>query len=164
MNAQKDPSHPCAWRVTDDDGVVHNVFCSAGANTAADAIAALSPASQPNVVIPADIIAERNKRLSIGFDHDFGDSRGVHRIGTTESDMRGWSEVTSIAQAAILAGDPDAEITIATDTGTVAVTATEWQSVLTAAHAFRQPIWQASFTLAAMDPIPADYADDSYWS
>ena len=106
---------------------------------------------------------ERTRRLRLGFDYDFQDARGVHRIGTTDSDMDGWDEVTTVAQAAILAGLPTMAINIVTDTGPVTVTAMEWQSILLAAGAARQPLWAASFALQALDPIPADYADDSRW-
>lgn len=109
------------------------------------------------------VIAERKRRLALGFDYDFGDDRGVHRIGTTEADLKGWDEVTDIASADIALGNGSTAISIATDTGPCTVTALEWQSILVAAGAFRQPIWAASFALQAMDPIPADFTDDSYW-
>ncbi|WP_157470098.1 hypothetical protein [Desulfobulbus elongatus] len=106
---------------------------------------------------------ERSRRLAGGYDYDFGDERGTHRIGTTDADMAGWDEVSKAAAAYIAAGDPDAEIGIVTDTGPVIVTAAEWQQVLIAAHQARQPIWMASFALQAMDPIPADFTDDRWW-
>ena len=107
--------------------------------------------------------AERDRRLALGFNYDFGDERGIHRIGTTAEDNRGWDEVTKLAQALINGGQAGQTITILTDTGPTTVTAAEWQSILLAAAAFRQPIWAASFALASMVPIPADFADDSYW-
>lgn len=111
-----------------------------------------------------DVIAERERRLSLGFDYDFGDSRGVHRIGTAANDMRKWlDEVTPIAQALINAEVPTGEIGIFTDTGPVTVTAAEWQQILLAAGNWRQPIYHASFALQAMDPIPADFAGDVWW-
>lgn len=106
---------------------------------------------------------ERARRLAAGFDFAFGDARGVHRIGTTPSDLAGWDEVTTLAQAMINAGQPDGQITIVTDTGPANITATEWQSILIAAANFRQPIWAASFALQAMDEIPLDFAADGYW-
>lgn len=115
------------------------------------------------VVVKADVIRERDRRLSLGFDYDFGDERGVHRIGTTEEDRKGWQEVTDASNAAINSGLPNAEIKISTDTGEVVITAQEWQSILMASAAFRQPIWQASFVLTAMDPIPTTYAFDENW-
>lgn len=99
-----------------------------------------------------DVIAERARRLAAGFDCDLG-ARGVHRISTTDADMRGWDEVTALASAYIARGDDGAEIAIVTDTSPVAVTALEWQDILVAAGVFRQPIWAASFTLQAMTPI-----------
>jgi hypothetical protein len=109
------------------------------------------------------VICERERRLACGFDHDFGDARGVHRIGTTEQDRKGWDEVTTAANTAMLLGDPGFEIAIETDTGPAIVTAAEWLGVLVAAGQFRQPIWAASFALLAMEPIPGDLADDSHW-
>lgn len=110
-----------------------------------------------------DVIAERARRLALGFDYDFGDGRGVHHIGTTDADMKGWDEVAKASSAFIALGAPTTEIAIVTDTGPVTVTALEFQAILAAATAARQPIWAASFALQAMDPIPVDYADNSYW-
>lgn len=107
------------------------------------------------------VYAERDRRLAAGFTHDFADVRGVHQIGTSLADMRGWDEVSKLAD--VLRRSGGGTITIATDTGVVEVTPAEWDAILLASAAMRQPIWQASFALAAMDPIPADYADDGYW-
>ncbi|MBM1814534.1 hypothetical protein [Pseudosulfitobacter pseudonitzschiae] len=112
----------------------------------------------------SDIIAEREKRLAAGFDYDFGDARGVHHIGTTADDMQGWDEVTMGANAAIALGSGSSAFSIVTETGPVEVTALEWQSILLAATAFRQPIWSASFALQAMDPTPSDYTDNTHWT
>lgn len=116
------------------------------------------------VVMPEAVITERERRLSLGFQYDFGDARGVHRIGTSTQDMKGWSEVTMASQVAIALSQPSATMAIVTDTGPVSVTAMEWQQILLAATQFRQPIWAASFALQAMSPIPADYASDGYWA
>jgi hypothetical protein len=127
----------------------------------ADAAAA-SPPEGP--VSAAEVWAARDCRLAAGFDFSFADARGVHRFGTTPDDMAGWDEVTKFAQALINSGTPDGMILILSDSGPVEVTAAEWQQVLLAAAAFRQPIWLASFALAAMEPIPADFDDDTHWT
>jgi hypothetical protein len=114
-------------------------------------------------IVENDVIAERLRRLSVGFDYDFGGARGVHHIATTPEDLQNWDEVTKLAAACIASGNPDAQIAIKTDTGGTTVTAMEWQGVLLAAGAFRQPIFAASFALQAMSPIPSDYASASYW-
>lgn len=115
-------------------------------------------------VSPEQVVTERKRRLELGFDFDFGDKqRGVHHIGTTDADLAGWDEVSKAAQAAINLGAPDTTFTIVTDTGPAEITAMEWQMILAAAAAHRQPIWAASFALQAMDLIPADYANDKYW-
>lgn len=111
------------------------------------------------------IAAERQRRLEMGFDYDFGDARGVHRIGTTQADMAGWREVDDLADVLSRSGQGAASMNIVTNTGPVEITADEWLTGIKAAFAaFRQPLWAASFALQAMDPIPADYAtNDAYW-
>lgn len=116
------------------------------------------------LALPADVHAERDRRLAGGFDYDFDDERGVHRINTTLGDMVGWDEVTKFAQALINAGEGGQSISIATGTGLAQLTANEWQGVLIAAATFRQPIWGASFVLEAMPVIPLDFRDDAYWT
>jgi hypothetical protein len=120
-------------------------------------------AAQTRRAQTAAVIAERERRLAAGFDYDFGDARGVHRIATSEQDMRGWDEVTKIASAMLSLNDHVAAIDIVTETGPVPVKAIEWQHVLVAAAAFRQPIWTASFALQAMETIPVDVTNDRYW-
>lgn len=114
-------------------------------------------------VTMTDLEAERTRRLAAGFDFDFGDGRGVHHIGTSAADMVGWQEVTMLASAYLATGDADGRIAIATESGAATITALEWQRILIAAAAFRQPIWKASFIVAAKRPIPADFRKDKYW-
>lgn len=111
-----------------------------------------------------DIWNEKDRRLALGFDYTFNDARGVQRIGTTPSDMVGWDEVSKFAQALINVGQSSTEMTIMTNTGVVQLTAIEWQSIMLAAAAFRQPIWGKSFAIASMNPIPSNFTDDSYWT
>lgn len=146
-----------------DDAEAHSreIFAEALNGTFGE-IADFIPPPPPRIT-KEDIVNERSRRLSLGFDFDFQDERGVHRIGTTDQDMRGWDEVTKGAQAAINLGQPDTTLQIVTNTGPVTVTAMEWQQILAAATQARQPIYSASFALQMMDPIPSDYADDSYW-
>lgn len=111
----------------------------------------------------SDVIVERERRLALGFDYDFDDARGVHRIGTTEQDWKGWEKVTTLANARINRNST-APIDIVTDTGPCQVTPLEWCAVLDFGGTnFEQPIWAASFTIMAMDPIPADFAADDNW-
>jgi len=112
-----------------------------------------------------DVEAERDRRLAAAsFDYDFGDDRGVHTIGTDEKDMAAWMmEVMPIAQARLALSDSTA-INIVTNTGPVSVSPTEWMDIINTGAASRQAIWQYYFALIAMDPIPADYQDDQYWS
>ena len=112
----------------------------------------------------AQVAAERERRLALGFNYDFGDTRGVHHIGTTAADMVGWGEVSTYVGALIDSGDVTTLIVIATNTGICQVTAPEWRAIEIAAAEFRQPLWSASFVLMAMSPIPAGYQNDSYWT
>lgn len=109
------------------------------------------------------IVAERERRFALGFDYDFKDSRGVHRIGTTPKDMEGWDEVTKLAQAAINLQRPDTPINIKTNTGAAQITALEWQSILLAAAMARQPLWAASFLMMEQNPIRTDFQSDAAW-
>jgi hypothetical protein len=102
--------------------------------------------------------------MALGFDYDFGDARGVHRIGTTAEDMKGWRDVIDYANALIDSGDTTTQINIMSDTGLTAVTAPEWQAIMLAAAVIRQNLWAKSFALQAMSPIPGDYANDQYWT
>ena len=107
------------------------------------------------------ITIERNRRLALGFDYNFGDARGTHRIGTTPADMVGWGEVSTYAGALLDMGDVTTKIAIVTDTGPCEVTAPEWRAIEIAAAVFRQPIWARSFVLQAL--LPTDYATDAHW-
>lgn len=111
----------------------------------------------------AAIETERSRRLAEGFDYDFGDERGTHRIGTTIEDEKGWDKVTKLSQAYILSGNPDAKIQIVTNTGPVEVTAMEWQLILIQVGAFQQPIYAVSFGLQTLDPLPQDVENPEYW-
>lgn len=127
---------------------------------AAEIEAAKAAAAQRSRI--AAVAAERDRRLALPIAHDFGDARGVHLFGQTEQDLKGWDEVTKAADVIRRKGLPRA-IAIATETGRCEVTPDEWDDVLLAATDARQPIWQASFALAAMDPVPDDFADDRWW-
>lgn len=144
-----------SWRIDFADGV------SNADKTAAQAVLANFDPFAPT---SADVINERHRRLSLGFAYDFGDARGVHQIGTTPDDMIGWRDVIDYANALIDSGDTTTKIAIVTDTGPAEVTAPEWQAIMLVAASVRQNIWAKSFALQAMQPIPGDYANDSYWS
>lgn len=110
-----------------------------------------------------DVVAERNRRLALGFYYDFDDERGEHFFATTTEDMVGWDEVSKLANALVMSGVGDTKIQILTGHGATDVTALEWQLILIFAGTVRQPLFAASFVLQAMDPIPSDYMDDEYW-
>lgn len=119
-------------------------------------------AFDPAAPTPDEVIVERNRRLSDGFDYDFGDARGVHRIGTTRADLEGWSEVSTYVGALLDSGDVTTKIRIVTDTGPCELTAPEWRAIEIAAAAFRQPIWTKSFVVLAS--LPVDYKNDAHWT
>lgn len=156
-----DGEMPEGWAVEDDVWIANDVAQIGWAYQGGEFTA------PPPPPLPAptadDVIAERSRRLASGFNHDFGDARGVHHIGTNDADMKGWDEVSTFANALVALGNVSTLITAVTTTGPVQITGLEWQQILVAAAQFRQPIWAASFTLQAMTPIPADYASDVYW-
>ena len=129
-----------------------------------DAVAAVIAAFDPDAPTAVDVQTQRARRLALGFAYDFGDARGVHHIGTTPDDMVGWRDVIDYANALIDSGDTTTKIAIVTDTGPAEVTAPEWQAIMLVAASVRQTLWAKSFALQAMQPIPGDYANDSYWS
>lgn len=119
--------------------------------------------SSPPVTLQM-VIDERARRLAQGFDYPFGDARGTVHIGMADHDMVGWNDVDKIVNALIATGNGNQTISITPETTSITITALEWCAIMIAAGTARQPIWAASFTLEAMDPIPVDYADDSHWS
>lgn len=124
----------------------------------------VDPEAPTVVITPDQVVAERNRRMAMGFDYDFGDARGVHHIGTTVADMKGWDEVTQATQSMIALGAPTSTLMIVTNTAPATITALEWQQILLAATSHRQPLWSASFYLQSLSPIPVDYNDDVYWT
>ncbi len=127
-----------------------------------DAVAQVIVSFNPDAPTMADVAAERERRLALGFSYNFGDSRGVHHIGTTAADLTGWDEVSKYAGALIDSGDTSTLIAIVTDTGPCTVTAPEWRAIEIEAAHFRQPLWAKSFALMANPP--ADYTNDSHWA
>lgn len=112
----------------------------------------------------SEIVRQRKIRLAVGFDYDFGDDRGIHRIGTTDEDMISWNEVNTWAFKEVARGRGSVSTkTILSDTGSAVVTASEWLDILDAVEAFRQPLFTASFSLQSMDPIPQDVDNEAYW-
>jgi hypothetical protein len=110
------------------------------------------------------VIAERERRMALGFDYDFQDARGVHRFGTTQADMKGWDDVDKSVNAMMTLGFSGVEFPIDTNTGPVLITPIDWAKITMGATAFRSPLWMKSFALLAMAPIPSDFASDAYWS
>lgn len=116
---------------------------------------------QPTV---QDVLNERGRRLALGFDYDFGDERGVHHISTTADDEAGWKAVDRWANACIALGDTTSTQVIWTGSGAVQVTAQEWHRIVAHGSDVQQVLWQRSFALQAMDPIPFDYDSDLWWT
>ncbi len=115
-------------------------------------------------IYPSHIHEERDRRLSLGFNFDFNDERGIHEIGTSREDVDGWREVSDYANALIHSGFDKSIIYIVTNTGSVGVTAREWQLITLTSASVRQGIWSSSFDILSLDPLPSDYAADYRWS
>lgn len=119
--------------------------------------------NQVNAERRAGILEERARRIAMGFEYDFGDERGVHYIQTRPADEEGWKQADRWASAMTGLGDTESTLLINTSRGPVQVTAPEWHAIVAHGASVQQPIWQASFVLRAMDPVPEDYADDKWW-
>lgn len=125
----------------------------------------------PPAPTATDVANERSRRLALGFSYTFpavngvADPRGTIQIGTSPSDMVGWDAVTTLANALVALGQGSTPaIQITPQTIAVTITPLEWQAILVAAAQIQQPLWQKSFALQAMSPIPADYTSDTYWT
>lgn len=169
LQSTASPLYRVTAKLTHDDGTpdVFDMAFAVGANVEAEATAEALARRQPRPaysVTQMHVVKERERRLSLGFTYNFGDARGSHHIGTTEADIKGWSEVSDYADALLAMGDTTTKIDIVTNTGPCQITAPEWMAIKLAAAAFRQPIWAKSFVLMASNPIPADYADNAHWS
>jgi hypothetical protein len=136
----------------------------------------LSKYDPPYVAPPvssADVDAERDRRLALGFNYTFpplangsADPRGTIRIGTTPSDWSdGWDYVTRFVNAITnLETANEVTINIQPDSGgSVAITPIEWNMILAYAGVIGQSLWDAAGALQAMSPIPTNYTDDQYW-
>ena len=106
---------------------------------------------------------EYERRSSLGFEYDWRDDRGVHIMGTSPEDQKGWEKVTKRANALIARGDVDTTIKIHTNSGRIKVTAPEWQAFNLAYTEFEQELFEKFDALVEMSPIPMDFADDKYW-
>lgn len=125
------------------------------------------PAQENPIDVPItvqDVYIERDRRFNLGFTYDFGDERGIHHIGTTKTDMQGWSEVTTWADTKLKLEQPDAQTYIMTDTAPALITPMDWYHILDVASGVRQNIWQKSFYISSLSPIPADFRTDLYWA
>ena len=117
----------------------------------------MSPAS-------ADINAERDRRIAAGKTFtvsSYGDIP-VSGDATTQLNLLALKDtardlkVASVTAAVIPYRDAD--------NAQHMLTADQIIELVDAGKSHVQMLYSASWTLKAMDPIPADFADDSYWS
>lgn len=111
-----------------------------------------------------DVYRERDRRLALGYDFDFGDARGVHHFATDDENMKGWNKVTDWAGLQLIVGNTLDWVELDTDTGQVAVVPVEWVAIFQAMTTWQQTLYSAAPTIAAMTPIPGDYTDDARWA
>jgi len=122
------------------------------------------------VVVPplaptiANVDAERDRRLGLGISYNFGDARGTQTIGTTATDMASWQQVALWAQTKQTLGETTATTLILTNSGSATIVPMDWFKIADAISAMQQPIWAHALALYQMNPIPANYAADSYWT
>jgi len=131
------------------------------------------PVAPPAVVDPAQVDAERDRRISAGF--EFQGVRYQSRLPQAgkAGDWEVFSGKALEALIAIMAGaqpgalrwsDPAEDFAwIASDNSRVPMDAQAVIELAKAASAHRSRHTFAGSDLKAMDPIPADYTDDKYW-
>lgn len=119
-------------------------------------IISFDPLSPP--VSAGDVNAERLRRMLAGTAIN-----GVHVTGS-DDDARNLSNLMMLARMRLDAGD-EATTTIYRDYNNVdhVLTPADLVALWQAATAYVSALYAASWSLKALDPIPADFADDSYW-
>jgi hypothetical protein len=105
-----------------------------------------------------DVNAERQSRIVVG--------RVINGVRVTgrDTDARNLMSLALIAQMRIAAGDTTTPTTFRDgDNVDHALTPPQILTMWQESAAFVSAIYQASWDIKAMDPIPADYAADHYW-
>jgi hypothetical protein len=105
-----------------------------------------------------DVNAERQRRILVGAVFN-----GVHVTGS-EEDARNLTNLALAAQMRIAAGDTTT-LTTFRDGGNVdhQLTPPQMLGLWQQASAHVSALYAASWALKAMNPIPADFANDNYW-
>lgn len=118
----------------------------------------VAPYGPPLPITDADVNAERQRRIVVGTVIN-----GVCVTGR-DVDARNLMSLALIAQMRIAAGD-DATPTTFRDGDNVDhdLTPPQIVSMYQESAAFVSALYQASWDIKAMDPIPADFAADQYW-
>lgn len=132
-----------------------------------------APEPEPPPVSPRDVDAERDRRISAGF--EFAGVRYQSRLPSPER-AGDWEVFSGKALEALLAvmngaqpgdlrwSDPAEDFTwIAADNSRVPMDAQTVIELAKAASAHRSRHTFAGSDLKALDPIPADYTADHYW-
>lgn len=109
-------------------------------------------------VTPAAVNAERQRRIVRGKIID-----GIHVTGS-DDDARNLTNLALSAQVRMAGGDTTS-LTTYRDGDNIDhdLTPAQMLSLWQQSSAYVSAIYAASWALKAMDPIPADFAGDSYW-
>jgi hypothetical protein len=121
-----------------------------------DQFEAFEPPAPP---VTGDVVnAERLRRIVAGKVVD-----GVHVTGTDE-DARNLTNLALAAQLRLAAGDMST-VTVYRDGDNFdhELTPLQVMSLWQQSSAYVSALYAASWALKALDPIPADFADDRYW-
>lgn len=113
---------------------------------------------QGETVSSGQVNLERQRRIAVGKVID-----GVHVTGSDE-DARNLMSLALGAQMRLAAGDTET-VTTFRDGGNFDhdLTPAQLLSLWQQSAAYVSDLYAASWALKAMEPIPADYANDSYW-
>jgi hypothetical protein len=121
-------------------------------------ITAEQKAAEARAALAGAINSERQRRISAGKVID-----GVHVTGSDE-DARNLTSLALAAQMRLAAGDTETTTTFR-DGGNVdhELTPAQLLSLWQQSAEYVSALYAASWALKAMEPIPADFANDSYW-
>lgn len=112
----------------------------------------------PAPVTGEDVNAERQRRIASGKVID-----GVHVTGTDE-DARNLTNLALAAQLRLASGDTGTLTTFRDgDNVDHQLTPEQVLSIWQQSAAYVSALYEASWALKALDPIPADYVADDYW-
>lgn len=128
--------------------------------THADGTYTAPPAPEP---AGADIDAERERRIALGFTADIGGGETVPVDTRNAVDFRNLNGLGTGSLSRMVAGNGTTFTFRGSDNVTRDLTPAQMNALAMQALAHVDAHYEAAWALKATSPLPADYADDGYW-